>query len=113
MISASQTGDGYPAAITRQSRLAKIPCEGPALADDGKAGLAVVKELGVLNQQALACSAKDAAAHAKLLMLAHTPKTPRFGAAYEEATHQSYLAQPRASALPRNSATVDPPYLNL
>lgn len=69
----------------------------PALADDVDAGLAAVKQLGVLNGQALACSAKDAAAHAKMLMLAHAPKTARFGAAYEAATQEGYLAQTRAA----------------
>ena len=69
----------------------------PAIADDADAGLAAVRQLGTLNGQALACAEKDAAAHAKLLMLAHVPKTARFGAAYEEATQESYLAQTRAS----------------
>lgn len=69
----------------------------PAFADDAEAGLAAVRQLGTLNGQALACSAKDAAAHARVLMLAHAPKTPRFGAAYEEATQEGYLAQTRAS----------------
>lgn len=66
-------------------------------ADDAEAGLAAVRRLGTLNGQALACADKDAAAHAKLLMLTHAPKTQRFGAAYEEATQESYLAQTRAA----------------
>lgn len=69
----------------------------PAFAEDAEAGLAAVRQLGALNGQALACADRDAAAHAKLLMLAHAPKTQRFGAAYEEATQESYLAQTRAS----------------
>lgn len=67
-----------------------------AVADDVDAGLAAVRQLGVLNGQALACADKDAAAHARVLMLAHAPKTARFGAAYEEATQEGYLAQTRA-----------------
>ena len=53
---------------------------------------------GALNGQALACADKDAAAHTRLLMLTHAPKTQRFGAAYEEATQESYLAQTRATS---------------
>jgi len=70
----------------------------PAFAQDAEAGLAAVRQLGTLNGQALACAYKDAAAHAKLLMLTHAPKTQRFGAAYEEATQESYLAQTRAAS---------------
>lgn len=68
----------------------------PALAEDIDAGLAAVKNLGTLNGQALACTDKDAAAHARVLMLAHAPKTQRFGTAYEEATQEGFLAQTRA-----------------
>lgn len=68
-----------------------------AVADDVEAGLAAVRQLGILNGQALACADKDAAAHAKVLMLAHAPKTARFGTAYEEATQEGYLAQTRAA----------------
>ncbi|MDP2793326.1 MAG: hypothetical protein Q8O25_04460 [Sulfurisoma sp.] len=69
----------------------------PAFGEDAEAGLAAVKQLGALNGQALACADKDAAAHARLLMLTHAPKTQRFGAAYEETTQEGYLAQTRAS----------------
>ncbi len=69
----------------------------PAIAEDVEAGLVAVKQLGLLNGQALACSEKDAAAHAKVLMLAHAPKTQRFGTAYEEATQEGYLAQTRSA----------------
>jgi hypothetical protein len=69
----------------------------PAIANDAEAGLAAVRQLGAVNGQALACADKDAAAHARLLMLTHAPKTQRFGAAYEEATQESYLAQTRAT----------------
>ncbi len=70
----------------------------PAVAQDAEAGLAAVRQLGALNGQALACADKDAAAHTRLLMLTHAPKTQRFGAAYEEATQESYLAQTRATS---------------
>jgi hypothetical protein len=40
----------------------------------------------------------DTVAKAKKLMLAHAPKTPRFGSAFEEATNASYLAQVRGTA---------------
>lgn len=69
----------------------------PASAEDLEAGLAAVRQLGTLNGQALACAEKDAAAHAKVLMLAHAPKTQRFGSAYEEATQEGYLAQTRSA----------------
>jgi hypothetical protein len=69
----------------------------PAHAADVEAGLLAVKSLGTINGQALACSQLSAAARAKSLMLAHAPKTERFGAAYEEATQAAYLAQTRAA----------------
>jgi hypothetical protein len=64
---------------------------------DAEAGLAAVKALGSVNGQALACSEAALAARAKQLMLAHAPKTQRFGAAYEEATQEAFLAQTRAA----------------
>lgn len=62
-------------------------------AADAEAGLLVVKSLGGVNGQALACAETKVAARAKELMLAHAPKTPRFGAAYEEATNEAFNAQ--------------------
>jgi hypothetical protein len=69
----------------------------PTLAADAEAGLLAIKALGNVNGQALACSQMQAAARAKSLMLAHAPKTQRFGTAYEEATQAAYLAQTRAA----------------
>ena len=69
----------------------------PTLAADAEAGLLAIKALGKLNGQALACAQMPAAARAKSLMLAHAPKTQRFGDAYEEATQAAYLAQTRAA----------------
>ncbi len=83
--------------LTRLFILLSLTIANPAVAEDVEAGLAAVKQLGTLNGQALACSEKDSAAHAKVLMLAHSPKTARFGAAYEEATQEGYLAQTRAA----------------
>lgn len=77
--------------------LAALALPLPAPAQDAEAGLAAVRRLGTQNGIALACADRDAAAHARLLMLTHAPKTPRFGAAYEEATQESYLAQTRAA----------------
>jgi hypothetical protein len=69
----------------------------PARAADADGGLLAIKTLGELNGQALACSEMPAAARAKALMLAHAPKTPRYGNAFDEATQAAYLAQTRAS----------------
>lgn len=82
---------------TRLIILVSLAAPLPASAGELEAGLAAVRRLGTLNGQALACAEKDAAAHAKVLMLAHAPKTQRFGAAYEEATQESYLAQTKSA----------------
>ncbi len=66
-------------------------------AADAEAGLLAIKALGSVNGQALACAETTPAARAKELMLAHAPKTQRFGAAYEEATQEAFLAQTRAA----------------
>jgi len=66
-------------------------------AADVEAGLLAIKALGSVNGQALACAEAAPAARAKQLMLAHAPKTRRFGAAYEEATQEAFLAQTRAA----------------
>lgn len=68
----------------------------PTLAADAEAGLLAVKSLGGVNGQALACAETKVAARARELMLAHAPKTPRFGAAYEEATQEAFTAQTRS-----------------
>ncbi len=65
----------------------------PTFAADAEAGLAAVTELGGVNGRALACADMKSAARARELMLAHAPKTPRFGAAYEEATNAAFNAQ--------------------
>lgn len=52
-----------------------------------------IADLAQVNGQALACTELKAARRAKDLMLAHAPKTARFGNAFEEGTQQSYAAQ--------------------
>lgn len=74
-----------------------VPLSALGVAHAADAGLLTIKALGTLNGQALACSEVQAAARAKSLMLVHAPKTPRFGAAYEEATQAAYLEQTRSS----------------
>ena len=69
----------------------------PVHAADADQGLARVTELAQVNGQALACQDMDTVAKAKKLMLAHAPKTPRFGSAFEETTNASYLAQVRGT----------------
>lgn len=68
----------------------------PTFAADAEAGLLVVKALGSVNGEALACSEMGVTARARQLMLAHAPKTPRFGAAYEEATQDAFTSQTRS-----------------
>lgn len=57
------------------------------------AGLHAISELGALNGQALACQELTGAQRAKRLMLAHAPKTQRYGNAFEDSTQKSFLAQ--------------------
>lgn len=75
-----------------------LALQGPAHAADTEQGLALVNELAQVNGQALACQDMATVARAKQLMLAHAPKTPRFGNAFEEGTNASYLAQVRSAA---------------
>lgn len=78
--------------------LAPLFFAAPVFAADAQAGVTVVTELAQVNGQALACQAMDAVARAKKLMLAHAPKTPRFGTLYEESTNAGYLEQLRTGA---------------
>ena len=55
--------------------------------------LKIIEDLGEVNGQALACQELKAAGRAKNLMIAHAPKTARFGKIYEESTQQSYATQ--------------------
>lgn len=66
----------------------------PAMADSpSDAGLAEVRELGMLNGQALACSHTQAAARIKTIMITQAPKSRRYGEAFEAATSETFLAQ--------------------
>ncbi len=76
----------------------------PASAAD--AGLEAVAALAQINGQALACQEGAAARRAKALMLAHAPKTLRYGLLFDEHTQQAFLAQTRnAVACPEAAAT--------
>lgn len=70
----------------------------PAYAAESDPAVTTVTELAQVNGQALACQDMASVATAKKLMLAHAPKTPRFGTLFEEATNTSYLAQVRGEA---------------
>lgn len=61
-------------------------------------GLQAIVELSQINGQALACQDMRAATRAKNLMLLHSPKTARYGSAFDEGTHQAFLAQTRNTA---------------
>ncbi|MDK9705174.1 MAG: hypothetical protein OEL20_18780 [Sulfuritalea sp.] len=93
--------------LTHLMMLLSLAAPLPALAEDIEAAVAAIRQLGALNGQALACAEKAAAARAKVLMLAHSPKTARFGAAYEEATQEAYLAQTRASGTCPDAKALD------
>ncbi len=68
-------------------------------------GLQAVSELAQVNGQALACQELNAARRAKSLMIAHAPKTARYGNAYEEGTRQSYAAQLKGTQPCADAAT--------
>ncbi|MFA5241163.1 MAG: hypothetical protein WC029_11775 [Sulfuricella sp.] len=66
----------------------------PVAADShSDAGLAEVRDLGLLNGQALACSYKPAATRIKAVMIEHAPKSRRYGEVFESATNEAFLAQ--------------------
>lgn len=60
-------------------------------------GFSVVRDLGRLNGQALACGNKDTAAWVRILMLNHAPKTRAYGEAYEEGTQETFAAHGRGA----------------
>lgn len=59
-------------------------------------GLQAIVELAQVNGQALACQDMLAATRVKKLMLQHSPKTARYGSAFDEGTNQAFLAQTRS-----------------
>jgi hypothetical protein len=87
--------------------LAALVIYNPVHAADAELGLTLVTELAQVNGVALACQDKETAAKAKKLMLAHAPKTPRFGSAFEESTNASYLAQVRGTTACPDAASLD------
>ena len=70
------------------------------------AGLQAISQLAQVNGQALACQEHQIAARAKDLMLRHAPKTARFGAAFDDGTHEAYLTQTRNNAPCPDEATL-------
>lgn len=87
--------------------LSSLALQSPVYAADAELGLTLVTELAQINGVALACQDMATAAKAKKLMLAHAPKTPRFGTAFEEVTNASYLAQVRTAATCPDATSVD------
>jgi hypothetical protein len=71
-----------------------------------EAGLQAISALAQINGQALACQEPQAAARAKALMLRHAPKTARFGAVFDDGTHEAYLVQIRSNTPCPNEATL-------
>lgn len=59
------------------------------------AGLAEVEALGLINGVALACNYTEASSRIKSVMIKHSPKSRRYGAAFEEATNKAFLDQTR------------------
>ncbi|MBK9135139.1 MAG: hypothetical protein IPM15_12610 [Betaproteobacteria bacterium] len=66
-------------------------------ADTESAALRAVSALARLNGEALACHEMQAARRAKQLMLAHAPKTPRYGTLYDDGTREAYLTLARSA----------------
>ena len=68
----------------------------PAGADDSADKvLTEVKVMGQLNGRALACSHPEAVTRIKSLMIKLVPKSRLYGAAFETATNEGFLAQSR------------------
>lgn len=78
----------------------QAPAQPAAAEDPAQAALKAVAELARINGQALACQHAGVARRAKALMLAHAPKTARFGSTYEDGTQQAFLAQTREGSCP-------------
>jgi protein SCO1/2 len=76
------------------SLLALLLFVGNARADSHADQLAAtVQSLGRLNGQALSCGHKEVAARIKEIMITRVPKTRELGAAFEQATTDSFLSQ--------------------
>jgi hypothetical protein len=94
------------AALLALSLAVHAHAQAPGDAEAGPRAMAAVAALAELNGQALACQDADAARRAKALMLAHAPKTPRYGSAFEEGTQQSFLATTRGTSPCPDAATL-------
>ena len=70
-----------------------------------EAAMQTIASLAQVNGQALACAELKSARRAKDLMVAHAPKTARFGDAYEEGTQRSYSSQINTPAACPDTAT--------
>lgn len=82
---------GQPAHAQGQAP-APASADAPAMSQQQiEAGLLAIESLARVNGQALACHEMAVAKRAKSLMLAHAPKTPRYGSLYEETTQRSYM----------------------
>ncbi|MBZ0106029.1 MAG: hypothetical protein K8H84_10415 [Sulfuricella denitrificans] len=80
----------------------------PVAADSASdAGMAEVRELGMLNGQALACSHTQAAARIKTIMIKLAPKSRRYGEAFEAATSETFLAQIKSPADCKDEPTIN------
>ncbi|BDI07696.1 hypothetical protein [Sphaerotilus microaerophilus] len=77
-----------PAPVATPNATPATPVAAPAV----ETGLKEIGELAEVNGRALACQDLAAARRAKALMLAHAPKTARYGSAFDDGTQQSYLA---------------------
>lgn len=58
-------------------------------------GLEEVRMLGRVNGQALACAQNENVARIKAVMVGYAPKSREYGAAFEQATHESFLVRSR------------------
>ena len=70
-------------------------CTSVSAAQAANIGLEEVQALGRLNGQALACSQKDNITRIKTVMISHAPRSRQHGAAFEQTTHESFLARSR------------------
>jgi len=64
--------------------------------NDTGTGIAEIKEMGLLNGQALACSRTEAVTRIKSTIIKLAPKSRNYGEAFETATNDGYLAQARS-----------------
>ena len=78
--------------------LALVVCQAQAAPPGTAPSVADVTELGLVNGQALACGEQDTSERARRLMIERAPPTPEYGAAFEQATQQGFMAQIKGEA---------------